>query len=74
MYPTLWFLYFTVWDRENAGIPGKTDKEKQTYFHGVIRLYLPVAERFHTFFTQPFTLYADFSYLCIQMIKKQKEL
>jgi len=49
MYSTLWFLYLTVWDRENAGILGKTDKEKQTFSTGISGFICPSQSDFIRF-------------------------
>ena len=73
VFHTVVFISHTVGQRKCRYFWEKGQEEKP-FSTGAIRLYLPDLKGFHTFFTQLLTLYADFSYLCIQIIKKQKEL
>jgi len=65
MYPTLWFLYPTVWDRENAGILEKTDKGKHTFSTGTSGFICPSQSDFirflhsHLRFMQIFPTFAS---------------
>lgn len=53
VFHTVVFVSHSVGQRK-CRYPWKNRQGKTDFFHGDIRLYLPVAERFHTFFTQPF--------------------